>query len=291
VLVDDGLAEGVGDHGAGADGEGSLAGLVGLHVEGGGTEDGGHLMDGSLQVTIVSSNGLVASDSDGDGGVGGNNVGLNSGGVGLVGDLVGGGDNGVGQGEAVAKVAKTVSVTGEGVGSGDNRGGNLLSSLPLAVVVTETKTVAVAKSGHVDGVLVDDGLAEGVGDHGAGADGEGSLAGLVGLHVEGGGTEDGGHLMDGSLQVTVVSSDGLVASDSDGDGQVGGLNISLNGGGVGLVGDLVGGGHHGVGQGEAVAEVASVRETAEELGGGVGMGSHCQQEGSEHLHCSSVVFP
>merc|ERR1719318_718380 len=193
-------------------------------------------MDGSLQVTVVSSDGLVASDSDGDGGVGGNNVGLNSGGVGLVGDLVGGGHHGVGQGEAIAEVAKTVSVTGEGVGSGDNRGGNLLSSLPLAVVVTETKTVAVAKSGHVD-----DGLAEGVGDHGAGADGQGSLAGLVGLHVEGGGTEDGGHLVDGSLQITVVSSDGLVASDSDGDGGVGGNNVGLNSGGVGLVGDLVGG--------------------------------------------------
>merc|ERR1719266_2218602 len=244
-------------------------------------------MDGSLQVTIVSSDGLVASDSNRDSGVGGNNVGLNSGGVGLVGDLVGGGDHGVGQGEAgVAEVAKIVSVTGEGVGSGDNRGGNLLSSLPLAVVVTETKTVAVAKSVHVD-----NGLAEGVGDHGAGADGQGSLAGLVGLHVEGGGLEKSRDIMDGSLQVTVVSSDGLVASDSDGDGQVGGLNISLNGGGVGLVGDLVGGGDHGVGQGEAVAEVASVRETAEELGGGVGLGSHCQQEGSEHLHCSSVVFP
>merc|ERR1719431_2425757 len=142
VLVDDGLTEGVGHHGAGSDGEGALAGVVGLNVEGGGTEDGGHLMDGSLQLTVVSSDGLVASDSDGDGGVGGNNVGLNSGGVGLVGDLVGGGDSGVGQGEAgVAEVAKTVSVTGKGVGSGDNRGGNLLSSLPLAVVVAETKTV------------------------------------------------------------------------------------------------------------------------------------------------------
>merc|ERR1711971_384459 len=193
---------------------------------------------------------------------------------------------------AVAAVAKAVvaavSVVAVAVSSVQQVGVSL--SLPLAIEVSG-KTVAVAKSGHVDGVLVDDGLAEGVGDHGAGADGEGSLAGLVGLHVEGGGLEKSRDIMDGSLQVTVVSSDGLVASDSDGDGQVGGLNISLNGGGVGLVGDLVGGGHHGVGQGEAIAEVASVRETAEELGGGVGMGSHCQQEGSEHLHCSSVVFP
>jgi len=299
VLVDNGLAEGVGDEGAGSHGEGALAGVVGLDIEGGGTEDGGHLVDGSLQVTVVSSDGLVASDSNGDGGVGGNNVGLNGGGVGLVGDLVGGGDNGGGQGKAgvakmaksgVSEVAKAVSVSGEGVGSGDNRGGNLLSSLPLAVEVS-AKTVAVAKSGHVDGVLVDNGLAEGVGDEGAGSHGEGALAGVVGLDIEGGGTEDGGHLVDGSLQVTVVSSDGLVASDSDGDGQVGGLDLSLDGGGVGLVGDLMGGRHHGVGQGEAVAEVTGVGETAKVLGGGVGLGSHCQQEGSEDLHCSSVVFP
>merc|ERR1719323_2391381 len=76
VLVDDGLAERVGDDGAGANSQGALAGVVDLGVEGGGSEDGGDLMDGSLQVTVVTGNGLVASDSDGDSSVGGNNVGL-----------------------------------------------------------------------------------------------------------------------------------------------------------------------------------------------------------------------
>merc|ERR1719245_1266322 len=65
-----------GDDGAGANSQGALAGVVDLGVEGGGSEDGGDLMDGSLQVTVVTGNGLVASDSDGDCGVGGNNVGL-----------------------------------------------------------------------------------------------------------------------------------------------------------------------------------------------------------------------
>merc|ERR1719474_154737 len=92
VLVDDGLAESVGDDGAGANSQGALAGIVDLGVEGGGSVTGGDLVDGSLQVTVVTGNGLVASDSDGDSSVGGNDVGLDGGGVGLVGDGLGGGD-------------------------------------------------------------------------------------------------------------------------------------------------------------------------------------------------------
>ena len=45
--------------------------------------------------------------------------------------------------------------------------------------------------------------------------------------------------MDGSIQVSVASSDSLVASDSDGG--AGGDNVGLYGGGDGLIGDLVGG--------------------------------------------------
>merc|ERR1719351_181634 len=111
VLVDDGLAESVGDDGAGANSQGALAGVVDLGVEGGGSEDGRDLMDGSLQVTVVTSNGLVASDSDGDSSVGGNNVGLDGGGVGLVGDGLGGGDHGRGS-------------VGKSIGVADNRGNN-----------------------------------------------------------------------------------------------------------------------------------------------------------------------
>merc|ERR1712226_1687041 len=95
-LLDDGLAKAVGDDSAGANGQGSLAGIIDLGVQGGGTEDGGDLMDGSLQLTVVTGNGLVASNSNGDSSVGSNNVGLHSGGDGLVGDGLGGGDNGGG---------------------------------------------------------------------------------------------------------------------------------------------------------------------------------------------------
>merc|ERR1719422_19788 len=115
-------------------------------------------------------------------------------------------------------------------------GVSLSISGPLAVV---------GKSGDDGGVLVDDGLAESMGDDGAGANSQGALAGVVDLGVEGGGSEDGGDLVDGSLQVTVVTGNGLVASDSDGDSSVGGNNVGLDGGGVGLVGDGLGRGSVG----------------------------------------------
>merc|ERR1712243_446861 len=86
---------------------------------------------------------------------------------------------------------------------------------PLAVVAVVAVSVGVAvvgKGGDNGGVLVDDGLAESVGDDGAGANGQGALAGVVDLGVEGGSSEDGGDLVDGSLQVTVVTGNGLVAS-------------------------------------------------------------------------------
>merc|ERR1719422_610237 len=134
VLVDDGLAESVGDDGAGANSQGALAGVVDLGVEGGGSEDGGDLVDSSLQVTVVTGNGLVASDSDGDSSVGGNNVSLDGGGVGLVGDGLGGGDHGRGS-------------VGKSVGVADNRGNNsgVGISRPLAVVSVPVG-VAVAVS-------------------------------------------------------------------------------------------------------------------------------------------------
>merc|ERR1719180_768348 len=113
-------------------------------------------------------------------------------------------------------VAVTIAVAVT-VGSIEKVGVSL--SLPLAVVVAEA---VVAVGGNGDGVLVDDGLSKAVGDDGAGANGQRSLAGLVGLGVEGGGTKDGRDLVDGSLKVTV----------------------GLDGGGDGLVGDLMGGGHH-----------------------------------------------
>merc|ERR1712032_1749083 len=129
-------------------------------------------------------------------------------------------------------VAMAVAVA-ETVGSIEKVGVRL--SLPLAVVVTV--------GGDGDGVLVDDGLSKAVGDDSAGANGQRTLAGVVDLGVEGGGTKDGGDLMNGSLKVTVVTGDGLVASNGDWDSSVGRNNIGLNSGGDPMVGDLMCGGH------------------------------------------------
>merc|ERR1712243_77770 len=150
VLVDDGLAESVGDDGAGANSQGALASVVDLGVEGGGSEDGGDLMDGSLQVTVVTGNGLVASDSDGDSSVGGNNVGLDSGGVGLVGDGLGGGDHGRGS-------------VGKSVGVADNRGNNsgVGISRPLAVV-SVAESMSVVSSVQQVGISISLGLGLGI---------------------------------------------------------------------------------------------------------------------------------
>ena len=105
-------------------------------------------------------------------------------------------------------------------------------SLPLAVV---DSSVAVGRD--QESVLLDDGIASRVGDHGAGADSKGTLACVVDLGVESGGSKDGGHLMDSSLQVTVVSSISLVAPDNDGDSIVKVNNIGLNSWGYGFVGE------------------------------------------------------
>merc|ERR550519_2966336 len=114
-------------------------------------------------------------------------------------------------------MAVVVSTVQPGVGLGLRCG----LSLPLAIV---------GKGGDNGGVLLHDGLANGVGDDGAGANGKGSLAGVVDLAVESGGTKDGGNLMDSSLQLTVVTGNGLVASNGNGDGGVGSNNVGLHGG-------------------------------------------------------------
>merc|ERR1719486_147236 len=158
--------------------------------------------------------------------------------------------------------------------------------LSLAVVDATIDTVC----GDGDSVFLDDGLAEAVGDDGTGANSQGSLASLVDLSVEGRGSEKGRHLMDSSLQITIVAGNSLVASDSNRDWEVGGNNVGLNSWSDGLVGDLMSGRHH-MGDSVGVAKVAetSVGETAVDKGG-VCPGSHCQQEGcSKNLHCSSVV--
>merc|ERR1719427_1175503 len=127
-------------------------------------------------------------------------------------------------------IVPTVVAVTMAVGSIEKVGVSI--SIPLAVVVTST---IQAIGGDRDGVLVDNGLPKAVGDDGAGSNGQRSLASVVNLAVESRGSEKSRHLMDSSLQVTVVTSNGLVASDSHWDWEVGSNNIGLNSGGDGLV--------------------------------------------------------
>merc|ERR1711868_100668 len=131
-----------------------------LAVVGKGGDDGGDLVDSSLQVTVVTGNGLVASDSDGDSSVGGNNVGLDGGGVSLVGDGLGGGDHGRGS-------------VGKSIGVADNRGNNsgVGISRPLAVVsvpvgvavaVSVAESMSVVSSVQQVGVSISLGLGLGI---------------------------------------------------------------------------------------------------------------------------------
>merc|ERR1711936_96172 len=190
VLVDDGLPKAVGDDSASSDGQRSLASVVDLAVEGRGSEKSRHLMDGSLQVTVVTGDSLVASDSNWDSSVGSNNVGLNSGGDGLVGDLMCGRHH-MGDGVGIAEVAKTsIGVaSSERIAGVYNGSSSSLLSLPLAVEVTTIQAI----SGDGDGVLVDDWLASGVGDDSASSNGQRSLASVVDLAVEGGCREESRH--------------------------------------------------------------------------------------------------
>merc|ERR1712130_990783 len=102
----------------------------------------------------------------------------------------------------VATVAESMAVVST-VQPGVSLGLRCGLSLPLAIV---------GKGGDNGGVLLHDGLANGVGD-------------------------DGGNLMDSSLQLTVVTGNGLVASNGNGDCGIGSNNVGLHGGGDGLVGD------------------------------------------------------
>merc|ERR1711992_422875 len=138
VLLHNGLTNGVGDDGAGANGQGSLAGIINLGVESGGTKDGGNLMDSSLQVTVVTGNGLVASNGNRDGSVGSNNVGLHGGGDGLVSDRLGSRDNGRG----------SIGVGSVGVADDGSNNSGLSLGLPLSVVsvVGVSVSITVAES-------------------------------------------------------------------------------------------------------------------------------------------------
>merc|ERR1719239_649418 len=112
------LAQGVLDHGAGADSEGATIGIL-LGVQGGGAEKSGDLMYSSLEITIISSNSLVTSNGNRHSGSGGDNLGLEG--------------QGLDGGNGVCVGVGSVGVGGVGEAGGVDKGGVGLG-LPLAVV-------------------------------------------------------------------------------------------------------------------------------------------------------------
>merc|ERR1719297_519478 len=74
-------------------------------------------------------------------------------------------------------------------------------------------------------------LADGGLQVGGGSDSQSSSVGVL-LLVQSGGTEEGGNLVDSSHKVSVVTSLGLVTSDSDWDSLASGHNLVVDGQGL-----------------------------------------------------------
>merc|ERR1719228_75509 len=99
-------------------------------------------MNSSLELSVVSSHRLVAANSDRDGEVGGHNIGLHSGGDGLVGDLMGGWDHGRDMGVWETSIGEAgIGVASIGIGE-SHRGNNI--SIPLAIVIAMSISISMA---------------------------------------------------------------------------------------------------------------------------------------------------
>jgi len=175
--------------------KGSLAGLIGLGVESRGSKDGRHLMDSSGKVTIVSSHSLVASNSYRDSSIGWDHLCLH------LWDSIG---NSWGN--------CSIGVSKSSIGKNNGRV-SLSLSLANDVISRDNMCVITSNLGS---------------EESTGSNSQGSLAGLIGLGVEGRGSKDGRHLMDSSRKITIITSNSLVATNSYRDSSICGYNLSLN---------------------------------------------------------------
>merc|ERR1719239_1182768 len=133
------LAQGVLDHGAGADSEGATIRVL-LGVQGGGTEKSGDLMYSSLEITIISSNSLVTSNGNRHSGSSGDNLGLEG--------------QGLDGGKGVCVGVGSVGIGGVGEAGGVDKGGVSLG-LPLAVVgVGGDQGASAGAEAHVSAALL-----------------------------------------------------------------------------------------------------------------------------------------
>merc|ERR1711962_969341 len=184
---------------------------------------------------------------------------------------------------SISKTVQTIAISQTRISTIQNIGISLSLSLPL----TNGMISRVDSKGRdLDLVLIDNGFPSSMGDHSTGANSQRSLAGLIDLGVESRGTEESRNLMDSALQLSIVSSNGLVASNSNRDWEVSGHNVGLNGGGDGLVGPLLGCWDHSRDMGIWAPSIgkACIWKTsigvakASDQNLRVSMG-HCQQEG------------
>merc|ERR1719308_555011 len=180
--------------------QGSLAGLIGLGVESRGSKKGGNFMNSSLEFTIVSSNSLVASNSHRNSSVGGDNLGL------YLGDRIcdSRGNSSIGIADSSIGIASKSSI------GKNNSWVSLSLSLSNEVISGDNVGVVASNLGTEESACSN------------------SQAGaFIGLGVESGGSKEGRHLMDSSLEFTIVSSNSLVASNSHRNSSVGGDNLGF----------------------------------------------------------------
>merc|ERR1712098_343909 len=244
--------------GAGSNSQGSLAGFIGLGVKGRGSEEGRHFVNSSLELTIVSSNSLIASNSNRNSSVGGSHLGF------YLGDGIGDsrGNSSIGIADSSIGVASKSSI------GKNNRWLSLSLSLSNEVISGDNMGVVASNLGTEESACS---------NCQAGA--------FIGLGVESGGSKEGRHLMDSSLEFTIVSSNSLVSSNSHRNSSVGGDNLGF------YFGDRIGDSWRNSWSNGSigVAGEASIRQNKLRISFRGSLGSHCQQNAGKDLHCSSVV--
>merc|ERR1712106_374077 len=153
-------------------------------------------MDSSLEFSIVSSNSLVASNSNRDSSIGSCDLSFN------FGDSVG---------QSRGSIWDT-SIRETCIRKTNSR---VCLSLSLSNVVNSRDNMSVVSS-HLGS------------EEGTGANSQRALTGIIDLSVEGRGSKDGWDLVDSSLEFSIISSNSFVASNSNRDSSIGSCDLSFN---------------------------------------------------------------
>merc|ERR1711892_191169 len=150
-------------------------------------------MDSSLEFSIVSSNSLVASNSNRDSSIGSCDLSFN------FWDSVGQSRGSIWETSIRETCIRKTSIREPSIGKNNSR---VCLSLSLSNVVNSRDNMSVVSS-HLGS------------EEGTGANSQRALTGIIDLSVEGRGSKDGWDLMDSSLEFSIVSSNSLVTSNSN----------------------------------------------------------------------------